>query len=121
MKLSYNPSKEDIENLSQLDRIEYKLDREKIGTYFFDLTIRWGFKVIFPITLLSYFVVMLGSGSENYGTVLTRMIVPLMKLAVHGTWGAIALDISAMFAKKKAINKLNEKYFGRRSNGRRKS
>jgi hypothetical protein len=111
MKINYKPNKQDIENLSQLDRIEYNLDKRKLEEEnpFFGFTNIVLWKAMFPIMILYFFIYWFGYG-EHYSTAL-NIFKGLFELSIKFLFFGVIMDIIILISYYFNLTKLNNKYF----------
>lgn len=113
-KIVTSIKEKDIENLPQLDRIEYRMERDKIVTDMTNSTCLWILKkLIVPISLILVFIYYAGGGILR-SEILEEMLLKMLKTSFIMAFVAIPFDIYYMITGMKEKGKLNDKFFNKK-------
>lgn len=113
-RIAVSITEKDIENLPQLDRIEYRMERDKIVTDMTDFTCLWILKkLIIPISLISVFIFYAGGGILR-SEILEEMLLKMLKTSFIIAFVAIPFDIYNLIQEMKKKGKLNDKFFNKK-------
>lgn len=113
-RIAVSITEKDIENLPQLDRIEYKLENEKIKEGITDF-LSWYYlkKGIIPIAFLLVFIYYAGNGILR-SQILEEMLGKILKVLFLVMFVAIPFDIYYLIQEMKKKGKLNDKFFNKK-------
>ena len=108
MNKIYKIRKEDIEKLPQLDRIEYKLERDRLKRY--ESISYWaGYSILIPSTIIFLLIYWFGNGI--YYSIALNLFSQLVKVGIFAVGIGLLADILVWYLIYLEINKLNRKYF----------
>lgn len=113
-KIVTSITEKDIENLPQLDRIEYKLANEKINTGITDFVSFWCMKKwLIPISFMLVFIYYAGDGILR-NQVLEEMLVRMVKALLIFCLIIIPFDIYILFRDINKKRELDNKFFNKK-------